>query len=173
MHLALAGNFLWWDTPRQMMEEIWPMITRLCDQEITNNDHKRAEGFRTRITIQCHRVIGWQSTTSQLQNEMMRREDTEKFQLNHRTTALRVRSDSDLEAPLTDLVTMVINFHWQPDPGYWKGFIQTVYPGEDVGRLRPNTRKGNFLKGITFFDWDHPGEIDSDRIPDDVRLIFE
>ncbi|MFA6392253.1 MAG: hypothetical protein WCW66_05940 [Patescibacteria group bacterium] len=197
----LAGNFLFWESAGEMMSEIGSMVATRCDVVMSEigsmvatqcDEEWCSQAFEARLTVQCDRVIGWQSTTTQSQEGVLQEKELEKFHLNRRTTAYRVKLEVGhhdmyqpaidpslgvpmirMLAPLTNQVTMAITFHWQSNEGRWKGFIQTIYPGEDIGRLRPTTRKGNFLRGVTFFGWNHPGEIDSDKIPDDVQLIFE
>lgn len=151
--VARAGNFLLYGSYKDFMDDIQISINmlRICRREILEANSSR---FNRRTSFELKDYVGWSSTTD---IELFRPDELEPFPLNKSVTAMRVIS-RDCEAPLTKTVTVAIDF--RNIENVWQAYICTIYPGRDVGELKP-------AGGITdvsarerraFFDWDHPGE---------------
>ncbi len=103
------------------------------------------------FSIDCEARIGWAST------EILEKyppEALERFNLNRKSTALRVKLDrKDLMAPWTQVVTVI--YEIRPEDKIVALVIHSAYPGEDVGELLGDV---TLREGRVFFDWNHPGD---------------
>lgn len=129
----LSGNFARWDNFREMLED--RLVHNAIVADILKNvedsgDMLEAKHFR--LTF-CHVAngIGWSSTT----RHDFESAATEEFRPNRCSTARRVPLHrKDIEAPLTDRITLVYELKFERSVG-WVAVVHTIYPGEDVGVL--------------------------------------
>lgn len=161
----LAGNFMRWRSMREVLNDpyVWEDLQANCGEKLISEEvsDRSRQKFTARFTIVHPQPIGWTSATTDETYQLVQ-DDLESFWPNRKTKALRVKSSVDFCAPLTREVTFSIRFAQRG--GTWIGFIKTIYPGEDIGRVYPTNpkRTGPLMHGVVFFDWNHMGEIGED-----------
>jgi len=137
-----AGNFIpgvGWYTLIDMFRT--QLVTDI-EQAISDED------LTISVTYDADKLIGWSST---VESETFLHRETEKFHLNRRATGIRFKLNAGQPAPLTTEVTFVMSIK----PSENKAFIQSMYPGRDVGKLESYV---SAREHVIFFDFDHIGE---------------
>jgi hypothetical protein len=100
------------------------------------------------ITLDTKKLIGWSGTICEQQ---IPSEDTETFTLNKRATCRMIKHNTDHEAPLTTEVTFIIRI----PKGNRVALLESVYPGQDVGKLEGDVSS---REKVVFFGFTHKGE---------------
>jgi hypothetical protein len=100
------------------------------------------------ITLDTKELIGWSGTICEQQ---IPSEDTETFTLNKRATCRMIKHNTDHEAPLTTEVTFIIRI----PKGNRVALLESVYPGQDVGKLEGDV---SGREKVVFFGFTHKGE---------------
>ncbi len=147
-HLALAGNFSHFQTAGEVLGN-----RQVCSAFLNKLEELRSTGFTgTRaLSILLTDTVGWESTQdiADLDPDVL-----ERFRLNRRATALRVKSDRrDVRAPQTKDLTLV--YEVCRDGRDIVAIVRSMYPGYNIGKLEGDVSK---RENRVFFDWDHPGE---------------
>ncbi|MFH0951839.1 MAG: hypothetical protein V1838_01485 [Patescibacteria group bacterium] len=178
--IAKSGNFLQWSSAKELMRDsfIWHVLATKINEFLECNNHELNHSSKTlscRITFVHPWPIGWQSTVSTDQRGLIdARNDLETFKPNNRTKAKRVKATAkDICAPITHEITFVIgirNEFIDEDVESFKGVIYAIYPGPDIGNIQPKTSDG-WYRDETFFDFEHPGDIEGDLGPFAPKLI--
>jgi len=158
----LAGNFMRWRSMKDMMQDL-DMLQGVKENCAEAVEAAQRESFTARFTIVHSQPIGWTSATrdQDLTEWILLDNELEQFRINDKTDGLRVKVGRFIYSPLVREVTFAV--HCTNRSGSWVCFIKTIYPGENVGRLGPTERRSRLMKGVTFFDWSHIGELNDDR----------
>lgn len=155
----VSGNFLWWSSVDDLRED--PTAgDALREMFLSAIDEAGDQEQTIRRTLVFLHPIGWASAVTEDSDVyyLMVDTDLEHFFPNRHIRAYRVRATSyeTLPAPLTNLLTVVFTVRMGAE-GYPLVFLQTLYPGEDIGPLRP-TGNSRTLRGVVFWDWNAPGQ---------------
>lgn len=156
----LAGNFLSW-------ENVWQILNnRLVQTEFSRQlgeqfAKEKPSSFVWRFSMSLPFIVGWSSTEPR---RLFQKEYLEPFALNSECIGLRLRDylKQYISAPQTTDLTMVLRLV-RMDNHHWNAFVETIYPGEDIGPLRsPDRTIFNITdrSGCVFFDWTFPGDTD-------------
>lgn len=145
------------DLRRQIQENIEQQI--LCLSPVP------WRGYPFRFSVMSHAPIGWTSAITKvhpLWSELHSRY-LEYFQINKHANGYRVRPAyyDRFPAPLTSVVTMATTIRWNPIDARWNVFVETVYPGSDIGPLRAPHCSSRMIRDVKFWDWNAPGVLDS------------
>jgi hypothetical protein len=142
-----AGNFINWRNSMQVLADSHVICYLL--KELNESWEKKEFGVVS-FSIELPHPVGWESTDDikHYSNEVL-----ERFELNRRSNALRVKiSRQDILAPKTNKVTIVAEFKTLKELPVL--MVYSMYPGVDVGELEGDVTG---REGRIFFDWDHPG----------------
>ncbi|USN53507.1 MAG: hypothetical protein H6760_05125 [Candidatus Nomurabacteria bacterium] len=84
----------------------------------------------------------------------------ELFQINKHANGYRVRPayHDRFPAPLTSVITMATTIRWNPIDARWNVYVETVYPGVDIGPLRAPSCSSRMIRDVKFWDWNAPGQ---------------
>lgn len=144
----LAGKFFRWSSVEELfhdhevMEHFLAELSELWSQQ---------EFGTSSVSIVHSMPVGWESTAPRSNYAY---EDLEEFQLNRRSSALRVDcSRTDLLAPKTSELTIVFEFKRERDESV--AVVHSIYPGVDIGELNGDVSEREWR---VFFDWNHPGQ---------------
>lgn len=145
-----AGNFCQklWCGPSEVIHDLKHELEEEIEGAINEGD------FETRsVTITCDEYVGW-SSTSTFNKHLMKW--YERFEPNHRSTALRFRPEAPYCASPTKDITLVYQvFESGVDQGHgYHVSFKTMYPGTDIGELVGDITKN---EGVVFYDWEHTG----------------
>lgn len=165
-----AGNFLTWRNPQQVLEAVKNDLRLTIVEDLNTHFENHSEfpedGVEGNIEIEMKEPIGWSSTDDR---RKYLSEDLEPFALNPRATALRVMLKKGHRAPLTNLLTIHYRIKKSRNQEGYIAFINTMYPGEDIGRLEGDITE---QVGVVFFGWEHPGEFHFTERPAPPRRRF-
>lgn len=141
-----AGTFLpKWQSPAMVLREIGPELAEDCLEYC-----KAGESGEFSVEIEfLEEPVGWSGVVSL---DRVCDEWLECFEPNRRSTAKQVKAESKILAPLTNIVTVVYSLHF--NGGAPKVVIHSLYPGQDVGKLKGDITS---REGVAFFGWEHPG----------------
>lgn len=146
--LALAGNFLRWNSADELFRdrEIMQHFLSELDEIWSKQD------FATHsVSIVYSSPVGWESTD---EAKKYAEADLEQFNLNRRSWGKRVHlSRTDLLAPKTSELTIVYEF--KPEDDKAVAIVHSIYPGSDVGELSGDVTE---REQRIFFDFNHPGQ---------------
>lgn len=157
---SLAGNFFLWESFEEMRscaafrEQLESSVIEAI-HEYMETDPEEGH-FEESTEIECGFEVGWSSVTSP---EGFEADELEPFNLNKHVTGLRVRGTCPKDAPRTSIVTVVYSLYHSFEKKNWSAVIRSIYPGTDVGILRPTggVKDLTVREGVVFFDWKHPG----------------
>lgn len=157
--LRRAGNFCRWEHADAMFDDE-AFRARLFEQAARAIRGVDLRDPVTRsVTVGYPDPVGWAGTRPYNSAHVA---SYEEFAPNRHSVGLRVRRGEPILAPATLLVTLVIEFRKARDG--LSAIIHTVYPGPDIGPLRPTepgaTEPVDITKreSVVFLDWNHDGE---------------
>jgi hypothetical protein len=156
--IAKAGNFSRWSSVSELLRDLRSEFESYAEEVVgAVMEHERSKGLHKCSTsdsfdLPYDHIVGWSSTDNV---EKYDRWELELFHPNSASKALRVRKGSNRFAPRTRFITFKTEIRHEISDGRWRIVIHSIYPGEDVGRL-----KGDVTQRLqeVFFDWEHPGE---------------
>ena len=163
-HSALAGNFRRWDSAREFLDdpEVGAALAKWIEHAVNEPRTETADRFDGRVCLPFSTIVGWGSTIRKSLVDGALEERA--FPQSPTVFAEWIPWDSDVLAPATNLVTIDARFRTRKRLGCWEVELRTVYPGPDIGRIRPTTvPQGHAyyitrLRHIAFFEWTHRGE---------------
>ena len=148
-----AGNFRLWDSFESLMADnkVLALFLGQLAETVADLDHRDlvTESF----TLEYGTHVGWASTMSM--TALPADSKVQGFSLNKRGKGLKVM-DPTVLAPLTTELTFIVSIQLETIRGKrrWLVFVQSVYPGSDIGELRGNVSD---REGVVFFDFGTPG----------------
>ncbi len=161
---ALAGNFCRWDGAREFLDdpEVRETLARWIERAVNEPRVELKAKFDARVCLPFSGAVGWGSTIPQslVDGKLPER----PFPNKPDTIASWVPWNATLLAPATNLVTLSARFRTRTRLGCWEAELGTVYPGADIGPLRPPDLRPDHAyfisrhRRIAFFEWTHRGE---------------
>ncbi len=143
-----AGNFFAWHNIFELFEDIDFLDAIYKD---ASDAYAEAHLGTSSFTYDFRYDVGWSSTDH---NDKYSLYDQERFSLNRRAEAWRIRSDMNrIKAPRTSLVTVIYELRDEGDA--IAIIIHSLYPGPDIGDLIGDV---SVREHCVFFSWDHPGQ---------------
>lgn len=159
--LARAGNFSQWSSFYEMRSNEF-FRNQLESDVIESINEYLTEPFEGRMDesfeLEFDFEVGWSSTEG---SESFSADELEPYALNQVVTCMRVRAESNKLAPRTNIVTVVYTLFHDAENMNWNAVIYSIYPGEDVGPLRPEDDVSDLTEreGVVFYPWECPGQV--------------
>ena len=141
-----AGNFAAWNTFLEFLND--PETQKLLGEEVSIICEDEGGSGDYRINLKYSRNVGWESTLEV--GDLKAGDDAHAHQrMIGKNACAKFFEQGYIDAPATKWVTLSVTLN------NGKIFVQTIYPGVDIGRLNGDlTTK----KGLYFFDFNNPGE---------------
>lgn len=148
-----AGNFRLWDSFESLMADnkVLALFLGQLAETVADLDHRDLVTESFTLNYDSH--VGWASTMSL--SALPADSKVQGFSLNKRGRGLKV-VDPTVLAPLTTELTFIVSVQLETIRGKrrWLVFVQSVYPGRDIGELRGDVSD---REGVVFFDFGTPG----------------